>query len=52
MIKKKDINKKIYFINDKDNDLKELNEFNTKLYVNDKKEEFKTYIKIWKRWYK
>ena len=44
-IKKEELNKEIYFINDKDNDIKELNEFNTELYINDKKEKYKRYIK-------
>ena len=44
-IDKEDINKEIYFINDTDNDIKELNDNNTELYVNYKKEIYKTYIK-------
>ena len=43
-IKKEDINKKIYFINDDKNDLKKLNENNTELYINDIKERYKNYI--------
>ena len=43
-IEKEDINKEIYFINDANNDLKQLNEYNTELFINDKKEIYKRYI--------
>ena len=43
-IKNEDINKKIYFINDDNNDLRKLNENNIDLYINDKKEKYITYI--------
>jgi len=43
-IKESDINKKIYFIKDDKNDLKKLNENNTELYINNKKEIYKNYI--------
>ena len=43
-IKKEDINKKIYFLNDEDNDLQKLNVYNTELYINYKEEKYKTYI--------
>ena len=39
------VNKEIYFLKDTDNDMKELNNKNTELYVNNKKEIYKTYIK-------
>ena len=44
-IEKEDINKEIYFLNDTVNDIKELNDKNTELYINDMKEKYKTYIK-------
>ena len=44
-IKKEDINKEIYFLNNTDNDIKELNKNNIELFINDKKEKYKTYIK-------
>ena len=53
-IKKEDINKKIYFLDNiyqkifekhyEHNNLKELNEYNTELYINNKKYEFKKYF--------
>ena len=44
-IKKGDINKEIYFLNDNNNDTKKLNDKNTELYINDKKAKYKRYIK-------
>ena len=43
-IKKENLNKKVYYINDNGNDLKELNNYNTELYINNKLEKYKTYI--------
>jgi len=43
-IEKEDINKKIFFLNDEDNDLQKLNEYNAGLYINSKKEIYKAYI--------
>ena len=43
-IEKEDINQTIYFLNNYDNDLKKLNEYNTELYINDKKEIYTTYF--------
>ena len=44
-IEKVYINKEIYFLNDSYNDIIKLNKNNTELYINDKKEKYKTYIK-------
>ena len=44
-IEKEDINEEIYFLNDKGNDIQKLNNNNTELQVNDKKEKYKRYIK-------
>ncbi len=44
-IENEHINKEIYCLNDNNNDLKELNLYNTELYINIKKEVYKKYIK-------
>ena len=44
-IEKVYINKEIYFLNTNYNDIIKLNKNNAELYVNDKKEKYKTYIK-------
>ena len=43
-IKKQDINKKIYFIDNNNNDLKKLNENNTELLLNDRLEIYNSFI--------
>ena len=43
-IKKENINKKVYFINDNGNDLNKFNDYNTELYINNKSEKYKTYF--------
>ena len=43
-IKLEDKNKKIYFLNDRENDINKLNQSNTRLYINNKEEIYERYI--------
>ena len=43
-VQKEDVNQKINFLNDDFNNINRLNKFNSELYINNKRDEYKTYI--------